>query len=53
VTAGFTVTPAVNPSIGNFSQLQHLKKFIKTPEIHLHADQSFIIIPARFTRAFS
>jgi hypothetical protein len=37
--AGFTVNPAVNPSIGNSSQLQLMKPFIRESAIRSPVDQ--------------
>jgi hypothetical protein len=37
--AGFTVNPAVNPSIDNSSQLQLMKPFTWVLEIHSRVDQ--------------
>jgi hypothetical protein len=51
-TAKFTAFPAVNPSIGNSSQLQLMKPFTMESAIHLPADHLHFISLARFCRAF-
>jgi hypothetical protein len=50
--ANSIVSPAVNLSTGNSSQLQLMKKFTKISEIHLPTDHYFIFNPARHSLAF-